>query len=108
MIEYDVIGYPRLVRLNPNIPWKTRGNGAISLQVGKEGKKKIKIGEIDEEDIVISLELKQDIDKSDFIKIRKIIKEIIKEYARTEIDVVSLGYLTHSARVLDMSLEMTI
>jgi len=32
--------------------------------------------------------------------------ENIREYARTGIDVVSLGYLTHSARVLNMSLEM--
>jgi tRNA(Ile2)-agmatinylcytidine synthase len=24
-------GAPRLVRLNPNVPWKTRGNGAIAL-----------------------------------------------------------------------------
>ena len=23
--------YPRLVRLNPNIPWKTRGNGAVAM-----------------------------------------------------------------------------
>src|SRR2546428_5620861 len=33
--DYDLIGYPRLVRLNPNIPWKTRGNGAICLCVGR-------------------------------------------------------------------------
>ena len=33
--EYDLIGYPRLVRLNPNIPWKTRGNGAICLRIGE-------------------------------------------------------------------------
>jgi len=42
---YDIIGFPRLVRLNPNIPWKTRGNGAISIQVGVGCGKKIKIGE---------------------------------------------------------------
>lgn len=30
----------------------------------------------------------------------------IQEYAKTGIDVVSLGYLTHSAKVLDLSLEM--
>jgi len=30
----DLIGYPRLVRLNPNVPWKTRGNGAVSFQIG--------------------------------------------------------------------------
>ena len=49
--EYDVIGNPRLVRLNPNVPWKTRGNGAISLLFGKgQGKKKL-IGQLDGEDI---------------------------------------------------------
>ena len=32
--------------------------------------------------------------------------ENMKEYAETGIDVVSLGYLTHSARSFDMSLEM--
>jgi tRNA(Ile2)-agmatinylcytidine synthase len=32
--DFDLIGYPRLVRLNPNIPWKTRGNGAVCLRIG--------------------------------------------------------------------------
>ena len=31
--EYDLIGYPRLVRLNPMIPIKTRGNGAVVFSV---------------------------------------------------------------------------
>lgn len=30
------LDYPWLVRLNPNIPWKTRGNGALSLHFGIE------------------------------------------------------------------------
>jgi nicotinate-nucleotide pyrophosphorylase (carboxylating) len=38
----------------------------------------------------------------------KITPENIQDYARTGIDIVSLGYLTHSAKVLDMSLEMTL
>ena len=25
------LDYPKLIRLNPNIPWKTRGNGAVAL-----------------------------------------------------------------------------
>lgn len=29
----DFIDYPRLIRFNPNIPWKTRGNGAVSFLV---------------------------------------------------------------------------
>ena len=37
-----------------------------------------------------------------------ITSENILEYAKTGIDVVSLGYLTHSVQVLDMSLEMTL
>ncbi|OPY33868.1 MAG: tRNA(Ile2) 2-agmatinylcytidine synthetase TiaS [Methanomassiliicoccales archaeon PtaU1.Bin124] len=33
--EWDLIGLPRLVRLNPAVPWKTRGNGAVSLRFGR-------------------------------------------------------------------------
>jgi len=45
--EYSLIGYPHLVRLNPNIPWKTRGNGAICIQLDRENKidnEKMRIG----------------------------------------------------------------
>ncbi len=45
--EFDLIGCPRLVRLNPNVPWKTRGNAAVALTLGKGlGMKKL-IGEFD-------------------------------------------------------------
>ena len=27
------LDYPSLVRLNPNVPWKTRGNGALCLRL---------------------------------------------------------------------------
>ena len=33
--DYDLIGLPRLVRLDPNVPWKTRGNAAICLRLGE-------------------------------------------------------------------------
>ncbi len=42
---YDIIGYPRLVRLNPNIPWKTRGNGSVVLKIGHGSGERMKIGE---------------------------------------------------------------
>jgi tRNA(Ile2)-agmatinylcytidine synthase len=29
----EFVDYPNLVRLNPNVPWKTRGNGALCLRV---------------------------------------------------------------------------
>ncbi len=33
--DLDLIGNPRLVRLNPAVPWKTRGNGALVMRFGK-------------------------------------------------------------------------
>lgn len=29
----EFLDYPSLVRLNPNVPWKTRGNGALCLRI---------------------------------------------------------------------------
>lgn len=45
--QHDLIGNPRLVRLNPAVPWKTRGNGAICLRFGRGGGKSWGVGEID-------------------------------------------------------------
>ncbi|HHT74442.1 MAG TPA: tRNA(Ile)(2)-agmatinylcytidine synthase [Methanomassiliicoccaceae archaeon] len=33
--EWDLIGMPRLVRLNPAVPWKTRGNASVAINFGK-------------------------------------------------------------------------
>lgn len=32
-LNVKLLDYPHLVRLNPSIPWKTRGNGAIALHI---------------------------------------------------------------------------
>ena len=47
----DLIGYPRLVRLNPAVPWKTRGNGALVMEFGKGIGKKTFIGRIGDQDL---------------------------------------------------------
>ena len=36
------LDYPRLIRFNPNIPWKTRGNGAVALKIQTNSPKMIK------------------------------------------------------------------
>ena len=41
-MNHEIIDYPRLVRLNPNIPWKTRGNGAVSIQIKTKNGKEIR------------------------------------------------------------------
>jgi tRNA(Ile2)-agmatinylcytidine synthase len=50
--DLDLLGNPRLVRLNPNVPWKTRGNAAICLRLGKGAGKPKKIGHIDGQDVL--------------------------------------------------------
>ena len=48
---WDIIGFPRLVRLNPAIPWKTRGNGALVMEFGKGCGKKVLAGRIGDREI---------------------------------------------------------
>lgn len=31
--KVEFLDYPKLIRFNPNIPWKTRGNGAVALKI---------------------------------------------------------------------------
>ncbi len=38
----EFLDFPRLIRFNPNIPWKTRGNGAVSIKVKTKNPSKIK------------------------------------------------------------------
>lgn len=45
--KVDLIGEPRLVRLNPNIPWKTRGNAALSARFGVGAGPPRTVGEVD-------------------------------------------------------------
>lgn len=54
------IDYPNLVRLNPNVPWKTRGNGALCLRFKCD---EDQIGEI-RETVVDAVEKNSDSDYS--------------------------------------------
>ena len=36
------LDFPRLIRFNPNIPWKTRGNGAVAMKIKTKNPFKIK------------------------------------------------------------------
>ncbi len=40
--KLEIKGFPRLIRLDPNIPYKTRGNGAISIEVEAEDIESVK------------------------------------------------------------------
>ena len=38
----EFIDFPLLIRLNPNVPLKTRGNGAVCLRIKSNNNEKIK------------------------------------------------------------------
>ena len=38
----DFLDFPNLIRFNPNIPWKTRGNGAVGIKISTTHPEKIK------------------------------------------------------------------
>jgi tRNA(Ile2)-agmatinylcytidine synthase len=38
-LNIDFVDYPNLIRLNPNVPWKTRGNGALCLRINDDFQK---------------------------------------------------------------------
>ena len=44
-LKVKFIDYPNLVRLNPNVPWKTRGNGALCLRFEYDEEREGKIKE---------------------------------------------------------------
>jgi len=104
MDDYEIIGYPRLVRLNPNIPWKTRGNGALSLCIGKKGgDAKQKIGEINGMEVFSSPSFTRELDENERRDIYHLIHEILSQQARTEDDNTNPGFVmmpTPPARTL--------
>lgn len=38
----EFLDFPRLIRFNPNIPWKTRGNGAVSIKIKTKNPSNVK------------------------------------------------------------------
>lgn len=40
--KVEFLDFPHLIRFNPNIPWKTRGNGAVGLKIRTKKPEKIK------------------------------------------------------------------
>ncbi|MBN2603041.1 MAG: DUF1743 domain-containing protein [Candidatus Thermoplasmatota archaeon] len=92
--QFDTIGFPRLVRLNPNIPWKTRGNGAISINVGAGCGKRLKIGNLAKKDIFsYERENSESFDKKDFEKILKIVEKTVESLAKFDDENTNPGFV---------------
>ncbi len=72
--DCQLLDYPRLVRLNPNVPWKTRGNGAIVLTLGKGLKKEKMIGEIEKDQWIFQGDHERK--ENAFQRVKKVVEEL--------------------------------
>ncbi len=79
--DLDLIGLPRLVRLNPAVPWKTRGNGAICLRIGRGGGEASTVGEIDGKPIESHSRCREEVDQD---RVLDTACEVISEWSRIE------------------------
>ena len=78
---FGIIGYPRLVRLNPNIPWKTRGNGAIALQVGRGRGHKMPIADLHGRPLHASPVLQTDLEEDEYTSAHATVNELVRAHA---------------------------
>lgn len=91
---YLVVGWPRLVRLNPNIPWKTRGNGAVSFHITKNQESCVSIGQNDEIDLMgclhCSKKMCSDQDKKEIISL---VGRVVESSAELKEDNTNPGFV---------------
>jgi tRNA(Ile2)-agmatinylcytidine synthase len=79
--DRDLIGLPRLVRLNPAVPWKTRGNGALCLRFGEGRGKRRLIGRIGRKPVYSFDRGKEIEDGSELFSIGT---ELLRQWSRVE------------------------
>ena len=82
--DMDLIGNPRLVRLNPATPWKTRGNGSLVMRFGKGKGGRRLIGNLYGEDLYCYDDCTDE--EPDPIMMRDRIIPLIERYHEDEAD----------------------
>jgi len=78
---YDLIGLPRLVRLNPAVPWKTRGNGALCLRFGVGKGECRMVGEIEGRPIYSYDKMYEEADRD---LVREVSEKIVGRWSRVD------------------------
>ncbi len=73
-------GFPRLVRLNPNLPYKTRGNGAVCLPLNRDKKNQTQIGSFDRKPIFASINIDESFDQQEIDDVLNYAKESISKF----------------------------
>ena len=90
-MNINFIDYPNLIRLNPNVPWKTRGNGALCLRLICPEKSIEKIMETIIHLIEKNSDLAYDGTDPGIVFLEGEIPEIVKDFAKkTEHSILSI------------------
>ena len=76
------LDYPLLIRLNPNIPWKTRGNGAVCLRIVTKAKNNENIIDFIKNELEKNSEIDKGANPGLVCLQRKEIPDEIKEFHR--------------------------
>lgn len=79
---YCLRSYPRLIRLNPQVPWKTRGNGAVAFHIGKGAGGKILFG--GKKDDSFYLDPNASSKELDEHEIVSLLKDVLDKYAEVD------------------------
>jgi tRNA(Ile2)-agmatinylcytidine synthase len=91
-LNVQFVDYPSLIRLNPNVPWKTRGNGALCLRIkfDAECEQEIKCATVNLWEKHANIDFKGTDPGLVFFKGKEIPSEITNFAKRTETGIVTL------------------
>ena len=78
---FEVIGYPRLARLNPNIPWKTRGNGAVAVQMGRGRGPRMPVANLHGSLLSGFSSVKSDLESDEYQAVHAVVNELVSAHA---------------------------
>jgi tRNA(Ile2)-agmatinylcytidine synthase len=99
---FKPLDYPWLVRLNPNIPWKTRGNGALSLHFTLEEEQLQEVKKIAIAAVERTTDLSQRSTDPAMVFLKGPVPTPLREFSTRALhDVLSVGEARHIAEALD-------
>jgi len=91
---YCLTRFPRLIRLNPQVPWKTRGNGAIAVDVAKNGGEKVSFARRENRMLFLDPHAKDD--NVNRKEVTGILEEVLDEYAELDASDTNPAYVVSS------------
>jgi len=99
---FKPLDYPWLVRLNPNIPWKTRGNGALSLHFTLEEEQLQEVKKIAIATIERTTDLNQRSTDPAVVFLKGPVPTLLSEFSTRALhSILSVREVRHVAKALD-------